>query len=248
MELKHDEKVTLDNFTAHYEVILGNTRIANAELEKALEAEKNAKDSITELTAKAEELATEVNGLLIRRDAVVKETDNKLALLQRREESATAKEAETSAHVDKELARLGNERRTLDADIASKTEQHTEAEARLVVLKESVRITSAQVESLSEKVTTLSKEVADLERTKASLELEVTEAEQAHETKKKEMADELAEIRRITDEEKAKMILSQDYYDKKDAEYAGRERDILIVTKRLKELFNEVKPGTVLKI
>lgn len=242
--LKPDEIVRLDNFKAQYHSILGNIQIATSELNILIGRKEDAEEEVEVLKAHISSLKDEVSKLEKHCADMQRISDKRLSeALEAR--SAAIAEEKTSRE---EIKNLDKQSQTLVNLITVRNKEITVLDEKKSSLLESVQTLIEKMKSLTSDMKSLSITVSSLHKESSMMRESLDILEEAHESRKSRMKEEIADLTRKADTERAKIVEASAFYAKKDAEYARRESDIQVVTRRLKKLFNEIKPGTALKI
>ena len=234
-----EENVKLENFKAQYQVILGNIRVANSELEKALESKALAETELSSLDKSIIKLNKELTELAALRNDVILDTDGRRARVEEAEANLASHKMETEEYVASELKRLETERKTLDSDIAEKRKQLNALMEQHVVFEDSVQKLSSKVSKLSGQIENLEKAVKKLDEEHNKLSNDLDEATATFNKRKIEMEAELAEIRAKSKEESDKIVIYENHVAKDKATMARRESDLEILKRRLHALIQE---------
>ena len=246
--MKFEEETKLSNFSAHYEVILGNISIANSELERALVKIEDSQKQVKGLELKSSSLAKEIVRLEDKRFMIVADSDSKIKEVEGKKKELDTRGKEVTEREKESLKSLSRDR-TLALQDAVRAEDNLRAlgkESR--VLETSISITTKQVKDLSTSVAELTKELKELRANRLLLETETKEKEDEFNKLSKVRAQELASLSKQIEESRAKVLNTDKHFEQKEKEIARRENDVLTITRRLRELFQEVKPGIALKI
>jgi len=242
--MKFEEKIQLENYAAQLHSILGNIVIANSELEKVLEQRERAMEEIESAENRFLELGDETRGLSSQRakinDAIRKAAD-KIKDLQKLEKETIDFLAASKSKREGERAnleeRIGNAKRTLI------TLQEEKA-----VNEQSVSVLGKQVSGLSKDIVDLSKELKNHRAKKDTISSLMDAQHILHSKDMKDRAKELARIQVEIEKSRGKVLDADAHFADREKSISRREKDVLVVTKRLRELFQEVKPGIALKI
>lgn len=248
MIMKFEEQIKLDNFKAQYEIIRGNIGIANSELERVLEAKSEASRGIQETEERLAIARKELSDVLTEMKDKTSEADNKLALLYDREISVNELEKDTRKRIGSELKELETKKNGIEKSIIALEKINTD-------LKDTYSLMQSKMSSLEISLSELEQEVALLNSTKvelskdiASLEDRKERATNAMNSTVEKLEKEIAILVNRAEEERSKVVDANEHFSKKEKELARRESDILVITKRLRDLYQEVRPGMALKI
>lgn len=242
--MKFEEKNQLSDFAAHLHSILGNITIANSELEKVLEQKDRAMEEIESAENRFLELGNETRGLSSQRTKIndaIRAVADRIRDMQNLEKETIDFLAASKSKREQERAsleeRVGNAKRTL----ITLQEQKT-------VNEQSVSVLSKQVSGLSKDITDLSKETKKLRIDKDILTGEIDSSSIVHKKETESRAKELTQIQVEIQKSRGKILDADAHFADREKSISRRERDVLIITRRLRELFQEVKPGIALKI
>lgn len=233
--------IKLDNAQAHLESILSNIVVANESLTEVFETRKSAQHE----TVIAEK---ELKNTL----ALLKGTQG--SLIQKRQELIdTVKELESTENTKKtKILLLEKEYSEKFSAYGEQVERNTKflkdifaeiAQSKLSLSKllKEVATTEQTLETLSMQRRSLKNDVEEISRT-------TTEKRLSNTKELSQLQEELLILKNIVAAEKNKVGNAEINIQQKVKELDRREKDILIVTKRLKNLFNEINPGVSLKI
>lgn len=239
-----EEQIKLDNFKSQYHSILTNITTANSELEKVLVEKENKIGEVTSLDATIVALKEQIV------DLKGKKNEN-TALWKEAVSELKGKHADKSSQVSSlasSIKELTTQHNSLKSVISDTKAVLVELESDKVKQLRAVELLDEQIDSLASQVSTLRLTVKSLEDEATALTLQISNDTEEHRRTKVKRFSEIEDIKKIAAEESAKLLVSKDYYAKKDAEYKRRESDILVVTRRLKRLYAEINPNIALKI
>lgn len=241
---KFDDTIKLDNFKAHYEIILGNIQIANSELDTIHKSIDSGKIELEGVVAACAIAHTELNDLKTKRDSVNEDIHDRLSLITERELNIVKEENDAS----EVIVNLKKVRDELTSEISGKQRE-------LDSLNQSISELSSKLSRMQEIADTLSNKVDSLQNLVVSLDGNIAELRTVHRNIIDEHEAVLAGlISSIEDTsankiaEEAKMFTSEAYYKKKDEDYARREGDIVRIVRRLQRYADQIMPGLVVKI
>lgn len=242
--LSHEESVRLDNFKAQYQSILGNISTANSDLERLLADKASKEAEVASLCARITALTDEVRVLEKKYADTINTSEKRLKALTDKQE---ASETDRAAVVE-ETAALKKQSGELTSAISTLRRELEELSEERAVHEKTVTVLTGQVASLSAEVADLSTQVSALRREHSALSEAFGKDSESHEAEKEQWRQEIEALKRKVEEERAKVVDYEEHVAKDKELLSRRERDIQVVTRRLKELFNEIKPGTALKI
>lgn len=239
-----EDNVRLDNLKAQYNSILGNIAIANKKLEKLLE-------QIT----KKEAFLKATDDAIADRSKIVSDAIRREGTIRRR----IAELGEKTENITKFNQELQNKN---DEVISSYKQQEKELSYKVKEINEKIESILKKKSLVEDEFNTLMRDKDDLDQkiivSKETLELiqnetikEKKESVEKKESAKKELKKldkELCSKKELVEEEKKKLQLPKENLEERIRQVEEKEKDIRIITRRLKELWQEVKPGIELKI
>ena len=242
--MKFDEALKLQNFKEHYSIILGNVDRANIELESVLEKRNDAENQILALQDTVLKLEDELNKLTLTREQVVRDTDARIKKASEIESTSLKFKEETDSYI----SGLDKIKNNLQKEILSLQEELDDTVAQKEIVSKSISILSTQVASLSDAAKTLTTQIRGSNVEKDSILKEKERYSIEHKKNVEKKTKELESIEKKIAESETRVLAADRHFAQKELDIARRENDVLIITKRLRALFQEVKPGIALKI
>jgi len=228
-----EKKIKLDNFTEQLKSLVSNIRDASADLSAVLVKKKEAEKELEILREDAIVLRTELDNLVSAKNIIRDEigrTQGVLAELgkQKEEEVSGIKNAQREKSlIVSSITALNKERK----EIAEEVEM---ARGSASLISYEVEIINGQLESAERSLSLARSALAETEH----------QTKEAHEEMQRSVSDlekEIEDLKNLKSEEDAKIVLADEHIKRK-------ENDIAIVTRRLHDLYSEIKPGVALKI
>lgn len=246
--MKFDEAIKLQNFGEHYSIILGNVSIANTELGRVLEEKTKQEISISNANKEFARLGNEIERLSSIRDQVVKETDARIKNADDKERYLVKLTDDTNKYVSNYKIELEQVKSRLTSDIEELKDIFAGMDSQKDVMDKSIVVLSKQVSALSNSAKELSSEVQSLNKEKGMIIQDIDKYFIEHKKSTDRKSRELDSIEKRIAESESKVLDADNHFKQKEKDIARRENDVLIITKRLHALFQEVKPGIALKI
>lgn len=243
-----EAELKINNYKAHLAVLLDNVNSANKELEGVLrEKDKSVKD-MAGLSSILAQLHNEHYLLSESIKATNEGIKKREESLQKQERALEVNKSKTESELSQKTESTKKEVLVLEQTIKNYTEilnekrkANEELEKVGKSLKESNELFGDINKEFGVELKSLGKQLSDKER-----ELDTKERE-GKKTLEKLNGDILSAQEEYRTES-AKIAKADEYIKKKEGEFARRERDIQTITKRLKSLYQEVRPGIALKI
>lgn len=250
--MKHEQKVKLENYKEHYNSIMGNIRVANSELEKALVLKKDAEQNlkvtkenlqkeVDELNKIHEEGSQFIKGLTIR-NINLNERESKL---EQRIEKYSKMEIELKDVLSTEKTR---KEKLIDRYVSDKEEELEVLNNRILVkeqLRKDLRATVTTLDETKEKLSKDNQKSSDtfiLESKKQRDIISNTEKEIKSKSK------ELSTLEEKVRKEVEKVQLPTQLLEERDTILKRKENDFLILTLRWKRFFKEHFPNQTLNL
>jgi len=240
-----EKTIKLDNLDAQLQSIKGNIRKANTELEGILIESKKALAEVDERERAFRESVLLINA---EKEMIAEEADVKLALLANKESELKKVMDDSKTYFKNEFARLDKERNNLIQLIDIYRSEISELFTEKSSLRDVVSEMRSELSVLSLELKKASEDYALAQKQSAESAASLAETRDEHRLHKAFLESEIESLKVRRAEEEAAVVDAREYISKKEKEFARRESDILTVTRRLRQLFNEVRPGTVLKI
>ncbi len=239
--MKVEEQTKLNNFQAQYGTILREISVVNTELENLLKEKQKSLSGLSvllneiksaDMTLKTEKSKSET----IRADIISKldkfEKEN-FKFEKKRQEVDTYTETKTKGLAAKVL-RLNS---SLDSRKAEKD-----------TILGNISDLNSQVDRLSKISKELLREVKIAHKEYNGLNKQIEVESTANDRAIKQHLNELSAIKKDISISKSKVLDTNSHFSKREADLIRRESDLEIVTRRIRLLFQELKPGTALKI
>lgn len=235
--MKFDEALKLQNFKEHYSIVLGNISIATRELERLLMENDSIKEVIAGLNRNAFSLRKEIESLthsLSDARKIIKESKEASEILAKKRE-------DTDKYVKENLSILDIQKNSLEMDIRDLSNMVNELLGDKDVIEKSILALMGQSENLRQGIYSLTKESSKERDSKNQLDDEIEKNKSMNAKDIEKHSKELESIIKLQNEERDKITMANVYIQKK-------EKDIDVMTRRLKSLYAELLPGKEIKI
>lgn len=239
--MKFTEALQLENFTAHYDVIMGNVTVASKELDSLLSSITSANGELADVKDKLA-LAQDILGKTKEStDILTTELDNRESVISSRELTAKTIVEDAKTIADKMIVEANDRKIILDR-------QSSELSKEVSSKEDSVRVLSAEVSRLEDKKSILTSNVEDIKRDYVdtdnklnALLKEIGDTSSQYSLDIATYKKDLSDVIKTLEEEKPKIIIADVYLKQ-------REEDLAIMTRRLQARFSEIMPGVAVKI
>lgn len=242
--MKFTEALKLENFKAHYDVIVGNINDANGELNSICKRRDEAQEqlySISELLSKAKE---EYDFVLYRNTSL----RNSNAILVERifdQEQDIANRLEAITISEDQMS----ESKKSHEDMISKIEDRVQYLTELVSdqMNRLYELSDTK-DKLNFLIRTLSEEVKDLNTEKDNLLAEMEHYKISHKDIMASYEIEIADIQNQIEESKKEVVKIDGLLEAERESIKNREEDVVIMTHRLQKMYQEIAPDMPVKI
>lgn len=239
MAIKAHEQVIINDFEAHLAVIKNNINIANRELEKSLSERDINKINYAE----SEYQIAEKNRII---ESLDLDIESKRAYIATRENAAEVSEArlrkdkeEFEQYIQSKSSDIKSKEQEIEESILAKKSEVKKLEDIISGLKEQIEVLVNYNDEYSVKKYDLSAEITLLESKLAQMNEELFETEKEIGGKLVDLNNTLNGLQIKIEEEKAKIELPRKNLEKEKADLEIKQKDILILTNRLRKLYKE---------
>lgn len=242
-----EEKQKLDNFKAHYGVILNNIRIANDELSSKLKELEAIKNNIANLRTSEQALHVSISVLNSKAEEKTKELDareNSLAA-----ESERLKRDEGSLLAEKQAFAIeqDDKKKVLEAELLALRGSIIDANKKLEEMQGEVELSTLRLQSLSNEIKNLESFSASVRNEIQNLTKELEMVERQANAKKIELVNEISAL-----EEKKRIVIKSTadahaILDDREKQIQERERGVDVWARRINRKIKLLYPGQDLK-
>ncbi len=246
MDLK--EKVKRDNQEAHVVILMRNLNEANSSLGEALDERNKVEADVNDLTKQLKNATVQLDEIAEAALSTTISVENKLSLLNQKEEKIEQIREETETDLYKKTA-------TAEKEVGVFHREKAQLKKDKEMLLEEVVVTKNELESLGKRASDLAKDMKKSMSKKREVEESSFQTEKEHQKIIAEMRREASDLektlKQLEDEvsdKKENIDLGQINLDERTAIILKRERNFQILLVRLRSLYQEIKPGIPVNI
>lgn len=248
MSVTAQQQIRLDNFKAQYNSILSNIKVANDELQDILIEGDRAKLGIRKVFKDLEILNSKFLDVQKQKTEIELNLNRRELKLREKEVLMVKKEKSSIDNIKDMLSEAKKEKKEIDQDISGTKDILNNLGIQKIELEKEVSNLSIDFKSLEKIVKGLSEEKIKIQNHKAKIEKESIEINEQLRKSCVASKSELKELKGLIAKEQVKVGLADKALTLREKEIDRREKDIRILTKRLRDLYQQIRPGISLKI
>lgn len=246
--MEHHEKVKLDNFKAHYSVIVSELSIVNSQLGDALRKKEEAETRLAEILVQISDTLKAHEGIVSQDKDIKASQKSRTDALDERERKLSADRQVFESYKDSENRKIEDSRVSVETEISSGKEELKSLSYDISVSQSELSSVKASVDALSSEKAQLTKKVSTLRQSKQDSVKEKEDKERTLDSSITKKEKELKEMESKLTDDRKKIGGPLKLLADRELACAKREHDFAIMYQRLNKVFEKMYPGQKLII